>query len=61
MFRAPDYYLDAILSDEEIESTFRYELPADVKKEFAKSNDLFFDMKKVYIDTIKAGESSKRV
>ena len=30
MFRAPDYYLNAILSDEDIESTFRYELPADV-------------------------------
>ena len=61
MFKSPDYYLDAILSDEEIESTFRYELPADIKKEFAKSNDLFFDMKKVYIETIKAGESSKMV
>lgn len=61
MFRSPDYYLDAILSDEDIESTFRYELPADVKVEFAKSKDTYFDMKKVYIDTIKAGESSKRV
>ena len=61
MFRAPDYYLDAILSDEEIESTFRYELPADVKKDFANSKDTYFDMKKVYIDTIRAGESSKRV
>ena len=61
MFRAPDYYLNAILSDEEIESNFRYELPADIKKEFAKSTDLYFDMKQVYIDTIRAGESSKRV
>ena len=61
MFRSPDYYLDAILSDEDIESNFRYELPAEVKKEFAKSKDTYFDMKKVYIDTIKAGESSKRV
>ncbi|PQJ81687.1 DEAD/DEAH box helicase [Polaribacter glomeratus] len=61
MFRSPDYYLDAILSDEDIESTFRYELPSDVKKEFEKSKDTYFDMKKVYIDTIKAGESSKRV
>lgn len=61
MFRAPDYYLNAILSDEEIESTFRYELPADVKKEFAKSKDTYFDMKFVYIDTIRSGESSKRV
>lgn len=61
MFKAPDYYLDAILSDEEIESTFRYELPADVKKEFAKSKDTYFNMKKEYLDTISAGESSKKV
>jgi superfamily II DNA or RNA helicase len=61
MFRAPDYYLNAILSDEEIESNFKYELPANIKKEFANSKDMFFDMKQVYIDTIRAGESSKRV
>lgn len=61
MFKAPDYYLNAILSDEDIENTFRYELPADVKSEFSKSTDLYFDMKKVYIDTIRLGESSKRV
>lgn len=61
MFKAPDYYLDAILSDEEIESNFKYELPADIKKEFANSTDLYFDMKQVYVDTIRAGESSKRV
>ncbi|KRP25859.1 MAG: DEAD/DEAH box helicase, partial [Cryomorphaceae bacterium BACL22 MAG-120619-bin32] len=61
MFRSPDYYLNAILSDEEIESSFRFELPADVKKDFAKSKDLFFDVKRVYIETIRAGESSKRV
>jgi type I site-specific restriction endonuclease len=61
MFRAPDYYLDAILSDEEIESTFRFELVGDVRKEFGKSTDLYFDIKKKYLDTIKAGKSSKKV
>ena len=61
MFKAPDYYLDAILSDEEIESNFRYELPADIKKEFAKSEDTYFNMKKEYLETIRAGESSKKV
>ena len=61
MFRSPDFYLDAILTDEEIESTFRYELPTNIKKDFANSKDTYFDIKKVYIDTIKAGESSKKV
>ncbi|MEQ6123999.1 DEAD/DEAH box helicase family protein [Pseudotenacibaculum sp. MALMAid0570] len=61
MFKAPDYYLDAILSDEEIESNFTFEFTGDLKKEFAKSTDLHFDMKKQYRDTIAAGESSKKV
>ncbi|TVZ54943.1 superfamily II DNA or RNA helicase [Lutibacter sp. Hel_I_33_5] len=61
MFKYPDYYLDAILSDEDIESTFRYELPHDVKAEFAKASDLYFDVKKVYVDTIRSGQSSKKV
>ena len=61
MFKSPDYYLDAILSDEDIESTFRYELPTNIKKDFEKSTDTYFDVKYVYIDTIRNGESSKRV
>lgn len=61
MFRAPDYYLDAILSDEEIEGKFRFEFPSDIKKEFSKSNELYFDIKKEYLSTIRAGESSKKV
>ncbi len=61
MFKNPDFYMDALLSDEEIESTFNYELPAEVKALFAKSEDIFFDMKATYIATIRAGESSKRV
>lgn len=61
MFKAPDYYLDAILSDEDIESSFTYEFPSEIKEEFSKSSDLYFDIKKVYVETIKAGESPKRV
>ena len=61
MFRAPDYYLDNLLTDEDIESTFRYELPADVKVEFSNTKVFYFDVKKVYRDTIQGGESSKRV
>lgn len=61
MFRAPNFYLDNLLSDEEIETEFKYELPADVQKEFSNSDDLYFDVKTVYRDTIQGGESSKRV
>jgi superfamily II DNA or RNA helicase len=61
MFKAPDYYLDAILSDEEIEGAFRFELPPKIKNEFSKSDELYFDIKKEYLSTIRSGESSKKV
>ncbi|CAM1343539.1 DEAD/DEAH box helicase [Tenacibaculum amylolyticum] len=63
MFRAPNFYLDNLLTDEDIESTFRYELPEEVKKEFSntKEEDLYFDVKKVYVNTIQSGQSSKKV
>ena len=61
MFRAPNYYLDSLLSDEEIEEHFKYELPADVRKEFANTKEPYFDIRKVYRDAIQAGESSKKV
>jgi len=61
MFKAPDYYLDAILSDEEIEGGFRFELPPEIKNEFSKSDELYFDIKKEYLSTIRSGESSKKV
>lgn len=63
MFRSPNFYLDNLLSDEEIESDFRYELPEEVKEEFknTKEEDFYFDIKKVYTDAIQAGETSKVV
>ena len=61
MFKSPNNYLDNILSDEDLESTFKYELPADIRKEFANSKETYFDIKKTYIDCIQAGESSKKV
>jgi type I site-specific restriction endonuclease len=61
MFKSPDFYLDALLSDEEIESHFKYELTPEIRKEFANSTDIYFDIKRVYRDTIAAGESPKKV
>lgn len=61
IFRSPNYYLDALLSDEELESNFRYEMPDDLRAEFGKSEDVYFDIQKTYVESIRAGESSKVV
>ncbi len=61
IFRTPNFYLDGILGDEEIEENFRYEMPEDLRLSFANSEDVYFDIKKTYIDAVRAGESSKVV
>ena len=61
IFRTPNFYLDGILNDEDIESNFRYEMPEALRAEFANSEEVFFDIKKTYIDSVKNGESSKVV
>lgn len=61
IFSSPNYYLDKILDDEEIESNFRYEMPTDLRKDFGKSKEIYFDIKKTYLDSIQRGESSKVV
>ncbi len=61
IFRSPNYYLDSLLSDEELESNFRYEMPDDLRAEFGNSKEVYFDIQKTYVESIRAGESSKVV
>ncbi|RKE95387.1 DEAD/DEAH box helicase [Ichthyenterobacterium magnum] len=59
IFSSPNYYLDSIINDEDIESNFRYEMPEAIRAEFSKSEDVYFDVKQAYIDSVNNGESSK--
>ncbi len=61
IFKSPNYFLDNLLSDEELESNFRYEMPKEIRVEFKASKKVFFDVKKTYTISIKKGESSKVV
>ena len=61
IFRTPNFYLDGILGDEEIEENFRYEMPDELRSSFANSEEVYFDIKKTYIDAVRSGESSKVV
>ena len=56
------HFLDAVLQEQlyrEIRNFF--ELPPEIKNEFSKSDELYFDIKKEYLSTIRSGESSKKV
>jgi superfamily II DNA or RNA helicase len=61
IFKSPNYYLDSILGDDELESNFRYEMPDDLRAEFVNSKEVYFDIQKTYIESIRSGESSKVV
>lgn len=61
IFKSPDYYLDNIIDDETIESNFKYEMPTAVRERFAKSEEVYFDVRRVYSEATRAGQSSKVV
>ena len=61
IFKYPSHYLDGILSDEELESNFIYEMPEEIRKLFSNSENVYFDINKTYISSIRSGESSKVV
>ena len=61
IFRSPDYYLENLVSDEEIEQNFKYEMPPDVRKMFANSKEVEFDIEAAYDETIAKGQKSKTV
>jgi superfamily II DNA or RNA helicase len=59
IFKNPSLFLDNLLDDEEIESYFRYEMPDDLRAEFSKSREVYFDVKEAYVNSVKSGETSK--
>ncbi|MBL4888217.1 MAG: DEAD/DEAH box helicase [Flavobacteriaceae bacterium] len=61
IFKSPSFYLDKVLNDEEIEGSFKYDMPEELRMEFKNSNHVNFDIKRTYIDSVKNGESSKVV
>ncbi|SKB64995.1 DEAD/DEAH box helicase [Maribacter arcticus] len=61
IFHFPDFYLENIKNDEEIEREFVYEMPADLRAEFEKSTEIDFDIKAEYKKSFANGEKSKLV
>ena len=61
IFRSPNFYLDGLLNDEELENNFRYIMPDNIREEFVKSEEVYFDIRKTYVDSVRNGESTKVV
>ncbi len=52
IFRSPLQYLNNILNDDDIQRNFVYEMPENIRKHFAKSKDVSFDIEKEYKQVI---------
>lgn len=61
IFHFPDFYLENIKNDEDIEREFVYEMPADLKAKFSKSDEIDFDVKEEYKKIFAQGLRSKVV
>ncbi len=61
IFRSPNYYMDRLKDDETIESDFKQEMSEELRAEFSKSEEVYFDIKSVYEEATFGGVSSKVV
>jgi superfamily II DNA or RNA helicase len=55
IFKSPDFYLQNIVDDEEIERQFRYLMPEELREKFKNSTDLNFDIKADYKNVLQNG------
>ena len=61
IFHFPDFYLENIKNDEEIEREFVYEMPAELRAKFTKSPNIEYDVKAEYKKIFAQGLKSKTV
>ena len=61
IFLFPDFYLENIKNDEDIERDFVYEMPDNLRAKFSKSSNLSFDVKEEYKKVFAQGLKSKIV
>lgn len=61
IFRSPDYYLENLVGDEEIEQNFKYEMPPALRKKFSNTADVNFDVEANYDEIVSKGLKSKAV
>ena len=59
IFAYPDFYLENLIGDEEIERNFAYVMPPDLRKEFSNTEKVFFDIKKEYKRVVAEGKKAK--
>lgn len=61
IFKSPEYYLESLREDAEIESNFKYIMPDELKIKFSKTADIFMDVQEEFKFTIKNNLKAKSI
>lgn len=61
IFKSPEYYLENLRADAEIELHFKYQMPFDLKAKFSNTPDIDFDVDEIHKQAIAQNERSKVV
>ena len=61
IFKSPEYYLESLREDAEIETHFKYVMPDTIRKMFAKSKDITIDIEIEFKNVIAQNLRSKEV
>ena len=61
IFHFPDFYLENIRNDDEIEREFVYEMPPELRDRFSNSKNIDLDIKETYKEVFAHGKKSKEV
>lgn len=61
IFHNPEGFMDGLVSDEDIERMFKYDMPDSVRRLFAKTEDIDFNIRARYKELMKAHEKPTQV
>jgi len=61
IFKAPEQYLETLISDDDIERQFKYRMPDELRAKFSNSEDIDFNIFVAYKKTQSAGQKSSKV
>jgi superfamily II DNA or RNA helicase len=61
IFKSPEYYLESLRDDADIESNFKYIMPDELRKKFSKSIDIAMDVNEEFKFTVKNNMKAKTI
>lgn len=61
IFKSPEYYLESLRDDADIESNFKYVMPDELRKKFSKSIDISMDIHEEFKFTVKNNLKAKTI